>query len=274
MNELIVLKQTAIIEEGLRSKKSEIEAKVAFAKNIVCTEESVKQVKDIRAFLNKEFAELETQRKELKAQVLAPYEAFELVYKECASDIYKSADKDLKTKIDEIEDGIKAEKTEKVVEYFNEYQQSKNVEFITYDRANINVTLSTSLKSLKDQAKAFIDKVSDDLALIDTQENKAEILVEYKQHLNVSRAITTVTERYKAIETEKARMVQDAEAKATREEVVQRIEKVVELSAPVVEAPVVEAKKYKVTFTVTGTMEELKQVKAFLENGGYGYDAK
>ena len=169
MNELIVLKQTAIIEEGLRSKKSEIEAKIAFAKNIVCTEESVKQVKDIRAFLNKEFAELETQRKELKAQVLAPYEAFELVYKECASDIYKSADKDLKTKIDEIEDGIKAEKTEKVVEYFNEYQQSRHIECITYDRANINVTLSTSLKSLKDQAKAFIDKVSDDLALIDTQ---------------------------------------------------------------------------------------------------------
>ena len=59
------------------------------------------------------------------------------------------------------------------------------------------------MKSLKEQAKAFVDKIADDLNLIETQEHKAEILVEYKQTLNVSQAITTVTNRFKDIEEEK-----------------------------------------------------------------------
>lgn len=59
------------------------------------------------------------------------------------------------------------------------------------------------MKSLKEQAKAFIDKIVDDLNLIKTQEHKAEILVEYKQTLNVAQAITIVINRFKAIEEEK-----------------------------------------------------------------------
>ena len=89
------------------------------------------------------------------------------------------------------------------------YLNSKNIDFVTFESANINVTLTASMKSLKEQAKNFIDKIVDDLNLIDTQEHKAEILVEYKQSLNVSQAITTVTNRFKAIEEENAKQERD-----------------------------------------------------------------
>ena len=69
------------------------------------------------------------------------------------------------------------------------------------------------MKSLKEQAKQFIDKIVDDLKLIETQEHKAEILVEYKQTLNVAQAITTVTNRFKAIEEEKKKIEQEKDKK-------------------------------------------------------------
>ena len=140
-----------------------------------------------------------------------PYEDFENSYKKYISDKYKSADVELKNKIDTVENELKVNKKAEVVNYFNEYLSSKNIDFIKYEQANINITLTVSMKSLKEQAKNFIDKIADDLNLIDTQEHKAEILVEYKQSLNVSQAITTVTNRFKAIEEEKAKQERDAE---------------------------------------------------------------
>ena len=163
MNELIIVKQLPVIEEHLLALKAEIEEKTARAMNLVCTEDTVKEIKGVRSDLNKEFTELETQRKFVKEQVMKPYEAFESIYKDCVSNIYKKADTDLKSKIDEVEEGLKKEKSEKVVEYFNEYLQSKEIDFVTFESAGIKVGMSDSLKSLKDQAKKFIDKICEDI---------------------------------------------------------------------------------------------------------------
>ena len=106
---------------------------------------------------------------------------------------------------------MKSKKEKEIKEYFEEYKTANNIGFITYGQARINVTLSASMKSLKEQAKQFIDKIVDDLKLIETQEHKTEILVEYKQTLNVSQAITSVTNRFKAIEEEKKKIEQEKE---------------------------------------------------------------
>ena len=63
MSELIQVKQLPIIQEQLRSMKAEIEAKVEEAKSLVCSPETLASVKATRANLNKQFAELEEQRK-------------------------------------------------------------------------------------------------------------------------------------------------------------------------------------------------------------------
>lgn len=210
-NNLIVIKQLPIIEEQLKKVSDEIDVKVQNAIALVCNEETVKAVKDVKASLNKEFKEFEDKRKQVKSEVLKPYEDFETSYKKYISDKYKNADTELKNKIDSVENELKAKKEQEVKDYFEEYRQANEIDFITYEKANINVTLSASMKSLKEQAKNFIDRIAEDLKLIDTQEHKAEILVEYKQSLNVSNAITTVSSRFKAIEEEKAKQEREEE---------------------------------------------------------------
>ena len=96
MQDLIIIKQLPQIEEHLKELSIEVEQKVENAKSLICTEENVKTIKEVRADLNKEFKEVEKQRKTVKEQVLAPYMQFEEVYKQYISDKYRSADNDLK----------------------------------------------------------------------------------------------------------------------------------------------------------------------------------
>lgn len=286
-NGLVVVKQLPVIEEQLKKASDEIDEKVKNAVALVCTDENVKIIKDVRATLNKELKEFEDKKKQVKAEIMRPYEDFESSYKKYISDKYKSADAELKNKIDTVENELKANKKTEVVNYFNEYLSSKNIDFVTYEQANINITLTVSMKSLKEQAKNFIDKIADDLNLIDAQEHKAEILVEYKQSLNVSKAITTVTNRFKAIEEEKARQERDVELKKEIVEIAKDGDKYAETKhVPTIEEvpqmeietslkePVAEEQEeiLTLTFKVKGTRKKLRALKEFLVNGGYEYE--
>ena len=208
MKDLIIVRQLPQIEEHLKDLSTEIDRKVENAKCLVCTEESVKTIKQVRADLNKEFKELEEQRKTVKEQILAPYMQFEEVYKTYISEKYKSADIDLKQKIDNTESELKCQKEKEIKDYFEEYKTANNIDFVVFEQANVNVTLSASKKKLKEQTKAFIDKIVDDLKLIETQECREEILVEYKQNLNVSRAIQEVANRHRLLEEEKKKQIE------------------------------------------------------------------
>ncbi|MDD7357517.1 MAG: DUF1351 domain-containing protein, partial [Eubacterium coprostanoligenes] len=274
--ELIRVVQLPEIEEHLQSIKVAVTQKVNDALSLICTEDTVKSVKAVRADLNKDSKEFEEQRKAVKKAIMTPYEQFEAVYKECISDTYKKADIELKAKIDSVENELKEQKTAEVKRYFDEYLQSKGIDFVTFENAHINVTLSASMKSLKEQAKTFIDRICDDLCLIDTQERKDEILYEYKQSLNVSNAITTVANRYKAIEEAKAREEERKAREQAEAEAAAKVERVVEAVAPPtvepIEPPVEEEKTYTLKFIVRGTMPKLKALKEFLNNGGYDYE--
>lgn len=79
MQDLIIVKQLPQIEEHLKELSTEIDKKVENAKSLICTEENVKAIKQVRADLNKEFKEVEEQRKTVKEQVLKPYNDFEIV---------------------------------------------------------------------------------------------------------------------------------------------------------------------------------------------------
>ena len=314
MQDLIVVKQLPQIEEHLKELSLEVEQKVENAKSLVCTEENVTTIKQIRASLNKEFKEVENQRKIVKEQILAPYMQFEEIYKMYISDKYKSADNDLKEKIDSTENELKNIKEQEIKDYFEEYKKANNIDFVIYSQARINITLSASRKSLKEQAKQFIDKIVDDLKLIDTQEHKTEILVEYKHSLNVSQAITSVTNRFKAIEEEKKRKEElkrkqleeaqrradesiRAQTEATRQALENFIpkseEKVVHIEMDknheitqkgyeqlenVFNKPLEKPREEKqeeiltLRFTVKGTRTKLRELKQFLENGGYDYE--
>jgi len=209
--ELIVVKQLPIITETLKEigKIADVKIQKALAMEIKGeTKEEIQkskvEVKNIRTELKKEFDDLEKKRKEVKNKVLKPYDDMEEVYKKEVTERYTTADKNLKEKIDAIETAEKNQITNEVKAYFEEYLASKKIDFVKYENANINVTLSASMKSLLDSAKDYIDRIVSDLELIESDENKAEILVEYKQNgFNVSNATLTVRNRLKAIEEAK-----------------------------------------------------------------------
>ena len=275
-NEIIKVTQLPIIVEQLHEVKAEVTAKVEQTLSLVCTEDTVKDVKKVRSELNKELKDYEDRRKAVKTAIMKPYNDFEEIYKDCISDTYKKADAELKNKIDSVENELKAQKTAEVKAYFDEYLQSKGIDFVTFENAHINVTLSASMKSPKEQAKTFVDKIVDDLNLIDTQEHKDEIFYEYKQSLNVSNAITTVVNRYKAIEEAKAREEERKAREQAEAEAAAKVERVVEAVAPPtvepIAPPVEEEKTYTLKFIVRGTMPKLKALKEFLNNRGYDYE--
>lgn len=269
-NELIIVKQLPQIEEHLKERSEQIEEKVKNAKSLVCTEESVKAIKEVRAELNKEFKEVETQRKMVKEQILAPYTKFEEIYKTYISDKYKSADIDLKNKIDTVENELKNKKEQEIKDYFEEYKKANDIDFITYEQAKINVTLSASKKSLKEQVKTFIDHIESDLNTLETLEQRNEMLVEYKQNgYNLNNAVSTVKNRIAMLEREKEiQEKQNEEAQRIRK----NIEHLIQANAPLEQPTTTEEKEYVVNFKVVATKEKLVALKKFLNDGGYKYE--
>lgn len=259
MNEIISVKQLPIIAEQLQTLKADIEARVSEALAMECTDSTVKKVKEIRTELKKSFTELEQQRKRVKREILEPYERFEAIYKECVSVAFTSADTELKRKIDEVEDARKAEKRQKVKSYAEELKLSYGLLWLDTDRVIPNVTLSASLTSLMGKVAEATENIDNDIRCIDDP----EILSEYQKCLNLAQAQMVVKERRKAVE--QAKVAQ--EQVQTRE---QAEEKVNEIIAP----PVVQTveKTYKMSFTVVGTLSQLKEIKQFLESRGIKYE--
>ena len=262
---LVLIKQLPVLEEQIKVLSAEIQKKIDNALSLKCTEESKVEVKNVRADLRKTLAEYEEKRKEVKNKIMKPYNDFEALYKVHISNKLNAADGALKAKIDEIENAQKAAKEKEVREYFEEYRESLKLYFVTFESAGINITLTATVKALKEQAKAFLDRVADDVKMILNleQEQKAEIFAEYKKTLNATHAITTVTERLKAIEAERAKVAEFEQAKEAEQEVVNKVEVV---------APPVEEKEYTLSFKVTATKDKLQALKNFLNAGGYKYE--
>lgn len=172
----------------------------------VATIETVKSLKELRAELNKELTDFETQRKFIKEGVNNPYLEFETVYKTEISEKYKSAIDTLKDKISSVEINIKTEKKNSIEAYFNELCVSENIDFIKFEKLGIDINLSTTEKKYKEQLNDYITKVVDDLNLIKSTDFEAEILTEYKSSLNVSSAITTVKTRKENEKKEEERL--------------------------------------------------------------------
>lgn len=186
---------------------------------LVATEDTVKSLKDLRAELNKELTDYEAQRKWVKEGVLNPYNEFEAIYKAEISEKYKAAVDTLKTKIEVVENKVKAEKRDRVKLYFDELCTAEGIDFIAFEKIGLDINLSTSEKKYKDQCTEFITKVQDDLNLIRTEEFQAEMMAEYKKSLNSAQAITTVRQRKEAEKAE-AERIKLAETLRRQKEVV------------------------------------------------------
>ena len=251
MDNLMKITQKAIIEEQLKTISDEIQKRVDYAEKLVCTIDTIKDIKKQRTILRNQFNDLETQRKQVKAEFQAPYLRFEKVYKELISDKYKNADVQLKRKIDNVESELKLQKENNIREYFNEYCESEDIDFIKFEQIGLNINLSATEKSLREHVKSFIDKVKSDIELIQHEDNFAEIMIEYTKHLNVSRAIIEVKERHKKL----SEIVNSADKNVQNDTNEQQKET---LKAP--------EQIYTMNFKVSGTKQQLVNLKKYLKD--------
>lgn len=281
IKDLIKVKQPAIIEERLRAMQQQIEEKAAAAMSLVCTAENLQTVKALRSEIRNDFAAIEEQRKAAKKIALASWNQFEAMYKESISETVSRVDADLKSKVSEVEDGIKATCEAGLREYFTELCEAEGVQWLTYERAGIVVDMTSARqkvpKKLREKITQFVTGVSRGVALIADMDCAEEIMVEFKRILDAAEAISIVQERHRRVEAERVSMqtrqdisraesVHVAEVKAAEEA----------FSSPSVMAPVnesqPEAEKCYVAFKVTGTLEQIIALKKFLMDGGYQYE--
>ena len=209
--DIIVLEQLPVIRQNLMTIKAEVDERTARAASLICTEDTVKEVKKERAELNKEFTALENERKRVKSAILKPYEECEAVYKECVSAAYKAADETLKGKIADVENGLKAERQAAFNEYFERKCVETGIDFVFPEQVGVKITLSGSAEGYKQAADAFFDKVLSELGTIDKMNDKDEILYEYKQTLDLGQAIAAVTNRKAALKAQEERKAAQAE---------------------------------------------------------------
>lgn len=287
---LIVVQQLPIIKEQLHSIKAQAQQSVDEALALACTEETYKVIKERRTALNRDRKDLDARRMAVQKQIMQPFEEFDVVYKECVTNVYGPADKLLKERISEIENGLKAEKEKKVIAYFSELAKANGVEWVDYQDMVIAVTMSASLKSLKATVKGYIDGVVKDVNCINGMENAPEIMAEYKQCRNLAVAINSVSQRKDRIAREEAERKQRLEAQLRAQEAEKAVLDVAEeeLSAPQVmgtEPPVMDEQETEdsqkesteqvvtakftfmaSTFQCRGTLAQLRGLKAFVNS--------
>lgn len=153
--DLIQVKQLPVIAEQLREVKEAVRERTAKADALVCTAETLRDVKAARAALRKEYDAFENRRKEVKKAISAPYEAFEAVYKDCVSDAYKAADAVLKDKISRVENELRDQKTESIRAWFRSLCEESGAGFLTLEKSGIGVTLSARDEELKRRFRTF-----------------------------------------------------------------------------------------------------------------------
>lgn len=217
INNKIQLIQTPVIKHSLIQMGLSVTNRLSELNidNLVATEDTISTLKKLRATLNNEAKEFETQRKIIKDAVLSPYNDFEIIYKEQIITKYKEADETLKTKVNDFEMKIKTERKIELEAYFREICDMEQIDWLTFTRLGIEINLSTTVKKYKEQILEKLQAIVNDLDLIATDTFATEIFVEYKRTLNISLSIKTVRERKANEKAEADRILMQTVSKRT-----------------------------------------------------------
>ena len=279
---IIQLKQKPVIEYSVINKRSEEVKKEIAALNIneiQPTEENRKEMKKLRARLNKELSVFEEQRKMIKSLIMAPYDDFNSEYTNKIKSVYSRATDALKEKIAsaeaEMTDRIRAELNDHLAAKLNDHLAAKlndhlaqvcGHDFVTLDDVGVKVTLSASMQAMKKEIDRYVSAVNDAVSSIKTMDNGARILVKYQKNKDLAASIAEVNSE---IKREK-----EIEAQREKEIEAQREKEIDEPIEPVSTAEPQQANEeaHSMTFTVTGTIEQLRKIKQFMESIGVSYE--
>lgn len=281
LNELVVVERLPQIKEQLQIISDEVDKEIEYALSLDCTEESKQEVKKARANLNKINNVLEEKRKEVKKTILAPYEVFEEVYDNLVKGKLKNADSTLKTRLELIESEQLNSKRDNLIGFAIEYFKRYNIPaYVTFSDIGLNITLSASEKSLKEQIVSFCEKVNQDLNLMKFEDYGIEIENEYSMNgLDYAKAKLTVMQRYERLKELEERNKKEQEKQEQQEKIIEEVNSALEeeITAPqeLVEKlneDIEFEERLECTFKVWATKEELIKIKKYLMELGVKYE--
>lgn len=271
INELIKVESLPKIFYQLETIGKAIDEQLADVGQMICTEETKKEVKKRRASINSLNTIMEDKRKAIKKEILKDYELFNEKYEEEIKSKLTYASGVLSDKINEIESEQKHKKETILTDFANEYIKFHHLEAIIETKDVLpTITLSTSEKSLKEAIRSQIESIADTIQLINNEEYSNEVMIEYKKSLDYIKAKNTVLERHKQLEEMQKAKENVEKANEIDNELSELVENVIEeIVAP---REVVEEQIVSSTFTVKTTVDNLKKIKEFLEELGVEYE--
>lgn len=177
-----------VIQFNFAELKEEITAKAELYKNMVYTEDTIKEAKADKATLNKFIKVLEDNRKDVKKQCLQPYEDFEKQIKELVAIVNEPVQL-IDSQVKAYDEKRKAEKLEQIKAI---WEESDHPEWLScnmiFDNRWLNVTFS--LKQVQDAITERLTQINTELTTLNSLTEFAFEAVEvYKNTLDVNRAI-------------------------------------------------------------------------------------
>ena len=204
------------IDFNFDSLKAELEERLVRYNSLVVTEDTIKEAKEDRAGLNKLKNALETKRKDVKKEVMAPYTAFESKMKELVALIDQPiAAIDSQVKV--FEEQKKEAKRQDIAESYNTIIPEELKDIIPLESImkpewlNVSVTLKKIGEELDDIAK----RTKTDMMVIDTVEPEYQAAV--REEYIASRDIEKALAKKKAIQEAQEAFKKREEAKAMQE---------------------------------------------------------
>lgn len=177
-----------VIQFNFAELKEEITAKAELYKNMVYTEDTIKEAKADKATLNKFIKVLEDKRKDVKKQCLQPYEDFEKQIKELVAIVNEPVQL-IDSQVKAYDEKRKAEKLDQIKAI---WEESDHPEWLScnmiFDNRWLNVTFS--LKQVQDAITERLTQINTELTTLNSLTEFAFEAVEvYKNTLDVNRAI-------------------------------------------------------------------------------------
>lgn len=273
INEIVKIETLPKIFYELEKVGEYLDVELEEVKKLDISEESKQSIKKLRANINDTLKQFEDKRKEIKNKCLEAYTLFEEKYNYEVKVKLTNASEDLKTAIDTIERNQIKQKEDEIFAFIDEHIHANHIEKIIMTPeviifANLKINLSTSIKSLKEDAKAYIEKVAMEVKLIELEDKyNDEILWEYQKNgYNFNKAKLDVVTKHKELE-ELAKQREQVKEVVQQEEVVEKV--VEEIVAP--KEVIQEDELLEVTFTVKGTKPQILKIKNLLIELGVEY---
>lgn len=236
----------------------EAERSVDKYKGLIYDEKQIVEARSDRAEINAKIKALKALKTDIKKELTRPYDEFSKKM-DSIIEVFEKAVVGIDTQVKAVENKNKEEKRTQIIsaytEVFDTYAEYVPIEKLWNDKW-LNATYRYS--AIVDELKFLKDRIVADIAAISVlkSENETELLAYYFDCLDFSKTLL----RFEALKTEKEKISK-----------LQKSQKAEQPKSKNNNAPIDE-KTYTFELRITGTKQQLNNLKAFLVNNKLNYE--